>query len=306
MSLQICNTTNVMIKTQLNAAIHFGLQVEFIEQDERLHRVGTQLKPKSKNGWYIAYNNFLIMGDWQTGITQTFKLGTHQQTRVDNQRIKKSIERNRREKEALRIQTASYATQMYQHASLVVVHPYLSHKGIEAADGLKLVRNQLLVPLYDLLSGKVENLQRIFPNGAKRFLKNGRITGLCCPYGILNNQSNWPERLTKVFICEGYATAASIYQMTQQPVLAAMNANNLLPVAKYALKKWPGIEIVIAGDDDYLTEQSTGINPGKVKAYEAANRLGVKVSFPPFTPEHKRAGLTDWNDYYIATRGEVA
>jgi putative DNA primase/helicase len=109
-----------------------------------------------------------------------------------------------------------------------------------------------------------------------------------------------------VFLCEGYATAASVYQMTQQPVLAAMNAHNLLPVAKLALRKWPGIEIVIAGDDDYLTEQSTGINPGKAKAYEAANLLGVKVSFPPFSPEHKKAGLTDWNDYYIAANREAA
>jgi putative DNA primase/helicase len=246
------------------------------------------------------------MGDWQTGITESFKSGTFQQTRKDKQRIKKCLERNKQEKKALRRQTATYANKTYQNAALAVVHPYLSQKGIEAADGLKLDRDQLLIPLYDLVDEKVENLQRIFPDGTKRFLKNGRMTGLCCPYGLLKIQSIWPERLTKAFICEGYATAASIYQMTQQPVLAAMNTNNLLPVARRALQKWPGIELVIAGDDDYLTEQHTGINPGKAKANEAANLLSLEVSFPPFTIEHKRAGLTDWNDYYIATKKDIA
>lgn len=305
MRVQKNNAMSVMIDTQLNAAMNFGLLVGFIEQDEQLHRSGTRLNPNSKNGWYIAYDDFLIMGDWQTGITETFKSGTYLQTRIDKQRIKESKERNRREKALRHKQAASYAEKMYRNATKVAVHPYLSHKAIEATDGLKLVRNQLLVPLYDLDSENVENLQRIFPDGTKRFLKNGRITGLCYPCKILDTNLYWPERLPKVFICEGFATAESIYQMTQQPVLAAMNANNLLAVAKNALKKWPNIKIVIAGDDDYLTEQSSGTNPGKTKAFEAANLLDVKVSFPPFTPEHKRAGLTDWNDYYIATCKEV-
>ena len=296
----------MIIDTQLSAATSFGLLVDFIEQDEQLHRSGTQLKPKSKNGWYIAYSDFLIMGDWQTGITETFKPGSHQQTRLDSQRIKQAIERQRKEKALLQAQAAIYAQDVYQNASPVAVHPYLTHKGLDTAEGLKLDKNQLLIPLYDLVSGKVENLQRIFPDGAKRFLKNGRITGLCCPCGLLNMQSDWPEQLTKVFICEGYATAASVYQITHQPVLAAMNAGNLSPVAKLAKKKWPNIEIVIAGDDDYLTEQSTGINPGKAKATEAANLLGLQVSFPPFTLEHKRAGLTDWNDYFSITRSVAA
>jgi putative DNA primase/helicase len=296
----------MIIDTQLSAVTNFGLLVDFIEQDEQLHRAGTRLKPTSKNGWYIAYSDILIMGDWQTGITETFKLGSYQQTRLDSQRIKQAIERQKREKALLHVQAAIHAQDMYQKASQVVVHPYLSHKGLDSAEGLKLDRNQLLIPLYDLSNGKVENLQRIFPDHTKRFLKNGRITGLCCPCGLLNMQSDWPEQLTKVFICEGYATAASVYQMTHQPVLAAMNAGNLLAVAKLAKAKWPDADIVIAGDDDHLTEQSTGINAGRAKATEAANLLGAQVSFPPFTLEQKSAGLTDWNDYYSMTRSEAA
>jgi putative DNA primase/helicase len=291
---------------RINAALKFGLLVDNIKQDDQLHRVATQLKPKGKNGWYISYDSLLIMGDWQTGITELFKPNGHQQTTQDKQRIKQSIERHRQEKEALQRLTATYASQTYQNASEAIIHPYLTFKGLCNADGLKMVREQLLVPLFDITNGKVENLQKIYPDGSKRFLKNGRITGLCCPCGVLNIQSEWPEQLAQVFICEGYATAASVYQMTQQPVLAAMNAGNLLPVGKAVKAKWPNAEIVFAGDDDYLTEQKTGINTGRVKALEAANAIGAKVSFPPFTPEHKRAGLSDWNDHYITTSREVA
>ena len=291
---------------QLNAALNFGLLVNDIKQDEQLHRVATRLKPKGKNGWYIAYDSLLIMGDWQTGLTETFKANGHQQTTQDKQRINQSRERNRLEAEALQRQTAIYASQTYQNASQIVVHPYLTSKGLDNAEGLKIIKDQLLVPLFDLATGNIENLQRIYLNGEKRFLKNGRVRGLCCPCGLLNMQSEWPEQLIRVFICEGYATAASVYQITQQPVLAAMNAGNLLAVGKAAKAKWPNAEIVFAGDDDYLTEQKTGTNTGRVKALEAANAIGATVSFPPFTLEHKRADLTDWNDYYIATRLEAA
>jgi len=291
---------------QLNAALNFGLLVHDIKQDEQLHRVATRLKPKGKNGWYVAYDTLLIMGDWQTGITESFKPNGHQQTTQDKQHINQSRERNRLEVEALQRQTAIYASQTYQNASQIVVHPYLTSKGLDNAEGLKIIKDQLLVPLFDLVTGNIENLQRIYLNGEKRFLKNGRVKGLCCPCGLLNMQAEWPEQLTRVFICEGYATAASVYQMTQQPVLAAMNAGNLLAVGKAVKAKWPNAEIVFAGDDDYSTEQKRGINPGKSKASEAAHELDAQVSFPPFKLEHKLAGLTDWNDYWLDSNRSAA
>jgi putative DNA primase/helicase len=291
---------------QLNAALNFGLLVDDIKQDEQLHRVATRLKPNRENGWYVAYHSLLIMGDWQTGITELFKPNGHQQTHQDKQRIKQSIERHRQEKEVLQRQTATYASQTYQSATEAIIHPYLTFKGLGNADGLKIEKDQLLIPLFDLANGKVENLQRIYPDRSKRFLKNGRITGLCCPCGLLNMQSEWPEQLTKVFICEGYATAASVYQMTNQPALAAMNSGNLLAVGKAAKEKWPDTEIVFAGDDDYLTEQKRGINPGKLKANEAAHELDAQVSFPPFTLEQKFAGLSDWNDYWLGSNRSAA
>jgi putative DNA primase/helicase len=292
--------------SNVNAANDFGLMVDHIDQDEQLHRVPTHSKPSKKNGWYVAYNDCLVMGNWQTGEVETFKPSGQKITREDKQRIAQSRERNKLVKRQQQEQAAVLARAQYAQATDAVTHQYLVKKGISDIKGLKVANNQLLVPLFDLNTGMIKNIQRIYPDGAKRFLKNGQINGLCCPCGLLNMQSEWPEQLTKVFICEGYATAASVYQMTNQPALAAMNSGNLLAVGKAAKEKWPDVEIVFAGDDDYLTEQKRGINPGKSKANEAAHELDAQVSFPPFTLEHKLAGLSDWNDYWLDSNRSAA
>jgi len=173
-----------MIHSQKTAANDFGLIVDHIVQDEELHRVPTISKPKGKNGWYIAFNELLVMGDWQTGVTKTFKQNGNTYTQEDRLRIKQSNEQRRRKKELLQRKAARYARQTYGAADQAAVHPYLTNKGIECAIGLKASGNELLVPLVNLASGNVENLQRIFPDGNKRFLKGGRISSLCCPYGF--------------------------------------------------------------------------------------------------------------------------
>lgn len=286
-------------QNKLNAAIQFGLLVGCIEEDEQIHRVATLTKPKSKNGWYVSYGDLLVMGDWVTGLTQVWKPDGHQQSFIDTKRIKEAIERSKQQKCEAQKHAAINARLQYTKAEQAVVHPYLSSKGIGVADGLRLAGKWLLIPLYDVTTNNLVNLQRIAPDGTKLFLKGGQITGTGCPIRLM------AEPTSRLFICEGYATAASIHQVTSQPVIAAMNAGNLMSVAKAVKQRWPEAEIVIAGDDDWLTEQETGINPGKSKAMEAANAIGAKVSFPPFTIEDKKAGLTDWNDYYCATSNKA-
>ena len=282
-------------QNKLNAAIQFGLLVESLQEDEQIHRVATQAKPKGKNGWYVAYGDLLVMGDWLTGITETWRPDGLKRNFEDMKRIKEAIERSKQQKLSCQLQAATEVKAQYQNAHHATVHPYLANKGIEAAEGLKISGHWLLVPLYDIETNELVNIQRIAPDGTKLFSKGGQISGVGCPIGVSSNPTQ------SMFICEGYATAASIHLMTNQPVIAAMNAGNLLHVAKAARQRWPDVELVIAGDDDWLTEQDIGINTGKAKATEAANATGAKVSFPPFTLEDKKAGLTDWNDYYLAT-----
>lgn len=289
-------------QSKLNAAIQFGLLVDRLEEDEQIRRVATTAKPKGKNGWYVSYGDLLIMGDWLTGITEIWKPEGHHRNLADRQRIREAIERSKQQKLLGQKQAAINAREQYQKAQQVITHPYLTSKSIEPAGGIRLSGQWLLVPLYDIASNELVNLQRIAHDGIKLFSKGGQITGAGCPVGGFGQRC----ANDRIYVCEGYATAASIHHMTNQPVIAAMNAGNLLPVAKAVMQRWTDSEIVIAGDDDWLTEQEIGINPGKTKATEAANAVGAKVSFPPFTSEDKKAGLTDWNDYYLATSNKAA
>lgn len=292
-------------KEQLKAALNFGLLVDALECDGQLHRVSTQLKPKGKNGWYIAFNESptLVMGDWQTGITETWKPDGHKQThneRIEIQQAIKAAEAERVKNHAL---ATRQALDIYSHAKPVTEHQYLINKGINAPSVIRCKDNLLIVPLVDYSLDKpaLINVQTINAQGFKKFTKGGRVTGLCCPIELPNN-----EPLTRLYIAEGFSTAVSVHQITGYPVLAAMNANNLAPIAKIARQRWPDVEIIITGDDDYLTERKTGINTGKDKAINAASLIRAKTAFPPFTFEQKLAGLTDWNDYEQSLNNKAA
>lgn len=290
---------------QLNAALNFGLLVDALECDGQVHRVATQLKPKGKNGWYIAFNESptLVMGDWQTGITETWKLEGYKQTHHERIEIQKAI----KSAEAERVKNHNFATQqaidIYSHAKPVTEHQYLINKGISAPNVIRCKDNLLIVPLVDYNLDKPEliNVQTISEQGFKKFTKGGRVTGLCCPIELPIN-----EPLKRLYIAEDFSTAVSVHQLTGHPVLAAMNANNLAPVAKIARQRWPDVEIIITGDDDYLTERKVGINTGKDKAINAASMIQGKTAFPPFTFEQKLAGLTDWNDYEKSLSNKAA
>jgi putative DNA primase/helicase len=158
-------------------------------------------------------------------------------------------------------------------------HPYLVAKGVQA-HGLRQRGDVLLVPLHDA-EGRIWNIQRIAPDGAKRFAKGGRITGVFCLVG------GDPADADLLLVCEGWATAATLTEATGLPVLAAMNAGNLEPVAKAANHWSPHLPLVIAADNDHATAG----NPGLTKARAAALATGATVVAPPTMP-----GVTDFND----------
>jgi putative DNA primase/helicase len=289
----------------LNAAVNFGLLVDYLTIDSEVHRVPTTEKPKGKNGWYQAFSDtqVILLGDWQTGNTVTWRPDNAPQIQTNQHEINKKVRAREAEREKLQLKAAHEANEFYKNAKVAnTAHPYLIKKGIKPCKLLKSFSNKIIVPLVDLSTtpSRLLNVQKIAGNGEKRFLPNGRVNGLCCPVNNsnLSSNENKSELLKTIYVTEGYATAVSINTSTNCPALAAMNANNLLAISSIAKRKWPNSELIIAGDDDWLTEQKTGTNIGKVKAIEAAKQVGAKVSFPPFSQEQKERGLTDWNDYF--------
>lgn len=144
----------------------------------------------------------------------------------------------------------------------------------------------LIVPLFDAF-GLLWNVQRIQADGGKRF-KPGRAGGLFSPIGDLTNP-------TTILLAEGWATGATLHEGTGHPVLCAMNAGNLLALAKAARSAWAGAELVICADNDRQTEG----NPGVTYATAAAKATGAKLIVPEF-PEGV-AG-SDFNDMAMIRR----
>jgi putative DNA primase/helicase len=167
-------------------------------------------------------------------------------------------------------------------------HPYLKNKGI-AAHGVRQVGKVLIVPLYSVDGGLV-SLQRIFADGGKRYHPGGQVK-VC--YFIIGD----PAKSDIIYICEGFATGASIHQATGQAVLVAFTSNNLEAVTGIAKKRHPEKKITIASDNDIQTAKKRPDigNPGRKAAEAAAATHGVELSICPmdsdFNDLHQAQGL---------------
>lgn len=244
-------------------------------------------KSGTLNGWYVLYLDGIAsgaFGSWKLGGASTWSSrepADHREAEQIRQRIEQARRQREAEQQRRQLKAAATAQRWWSGARRAdPSHAYLIAKGIRP-HGLRQRGDELLVPLYagDILV----NLQRIAPGGVKRFLFGGRIKGA---YSLLG-------RITQgkpLCICEGWATGATLHE-GGYTVACAMNAGNLTPVALALRSEYPGMEIVIAGDDDRQTKG----NPGRTAANAAAVLVGGLVTFPDW-PTGAPDTLTDFND----------
>ena len=143
-----------------------------------------------------------------------------------------------------------------------------------------MIRDRLLIPVR-ALNKELTSLQFIFPDGRKIFKSGGRVKGCFHRIGIPIDKT--------IYIVEGYATGATIHQVTGHAVATAFNARNIIEVAKNLRNKYPDYDLVIVADNDRFT---TG-NPGITYAQQAADITGAEIIIPEF-PDG--ANGTDFND----------
>ena len=174
----------------------------------------------------------------------------------------------------------------WENMSPVETHEYLTKKKVKSF-GLKLFMDKLVIPAQDI-NGKIWSFQYISPNGSKHFRSGGRKNGCFYPLGDLQNSST-------IYICEGYATAATIYNnaICPSPAVVAFDAGNIYAVTEAIRKKYPDVEIVICADNDAYGEKNTGL----IKAQNAAKCFNAKVVFPVFKDTSTKP--TDFNDLFI-------
>ena len=99
-----------------------------------------------------------------------------------------------------------------------------------------------------------------------------------------------------VIVVEGFATGATLHEATGLPVAVAFDCGNMLPVAKALRAEYLKANIILAGDDDVLTEKTRGFNPGKDATKKAAEAVGGMELTPPFV-QSDGFKATDWNDF---------
>lgn len=169
------------------------------------------------------------------------------------------------------------ARAMIATAEPAIAHPYLSKKRI-VGEGMFLAGRTLLVPMQDS-TGRIWNIQRIYPDGTKLFLKGGRVEGLFWFAG------NFAVKCSTIPLCigEGVGTMAAVRRATGHAVAAAISAANLEPVARALRQRWPDRPMIVCADDDahLIDHPRIRRNLGIDAAKAAAAAIGARVALPP-------------------------
>lgn len=246
-----------------------------IRDDGRVHRFRvTGDKPGSLNGWYVGHGGgdpVVIFGSWKTGEQHTWRGASSRALTVaeqaDAQRRMQAMHQAREaERIAVQAEARAKAGALWSSARPATNgHPYLQRKQVPAI-GIRQLREQLLIPLRDA-HGTLHSLQFIGADGSKKFLTGGRVAGTYFSMGRPRNA---------LLLCEGYATAATVFAATGEATAVAFNCSNLPAVARALRSKFPRIKIIVCADDD----QGTPGNPGVTKATEAARAVRGVVAVP--------------------------
>lgn len=250
-----------------------------------------------------------------------FSLAEHAGERVTPDEVKRReqeraerIAQERKEQREAAKASAEMANQVWEQAQPAESHPYLTRKGVKA-HGLRIGRwplfkrdayepatwldDVLLVPMMDG-GGRIHSLQGILPERRealgtdKLYLKNGVKQGHYLIIGEL------PQAGGVVCFCEGYATGATIHELTGWCVVVVFDRTNFAPVMSSMRDNMRQVAFVIAADNDQWTEG----NPGVTDAQAAAKACGAKVLVPEFSDTSTRP--TDFNDLATIEGREVA
>jgi antirestriction protein ArdC/phage/plasmid primase-like uncharacterized protein len=164
-------------------------------------------------------------------------------------------------------------------SDVVTPTPYMVAKGIEPKAGVLTDKDgqKTYIPAMDV-NGKLWSMQYIQEDGTKRFAKDSKKEGCFHPVGGFEAVAAAPV----LVIAEGYATAASLSEAMGQATVAAFDSGNLPAVARALHEKFPDKPVIIAGDDDRHQAITTGNNPGRSKAEEAAKAVSGTAIFPVF------------------------
>ena len=289
----------------LDFMIHNGIipydQNMPIFSDGSIHRFRTQDDHQGDtSGSYCIFSEHWPAGwvqDWRNGpaINWSFqrdKLNDEALSFFDDKRYKEARKKSKIRQDELLHQRQQKQTEASELARIQFEqarpapddHKYLQNKNVPVL-GLHIMDDALVVPLRDV-NNRFMSLQWIYPNGGKKYFPDAPKKAAFYSIALDCITQNQP-----ILIAEGYATMATIYELTGYPCVAAMDCHNLMPVAESLKAKYPNNKIIFMADNDFKTNG----NPGITHAQNACDKLHLHGVIPPeFKPDDNGS---DWNDY---------
>ena len=253
-------------------------------------------KKRTLNGWYAFFLYPVpaaAYGSWKTQEKFTWSaVQKRDLTETQQGEYRRLMESAKRQQEEKRLHeqrcVADEATAFFERLPHdVQLLPYMTRKNVDAY-GLRRHGELVVVPVCDI-DGNITSLQFISSDGSKRFKRGGRVSGCFHLIGEIDDI---------LYICEGYATGATIHQETGLPAVIAFFAGNIEAVACGLRNKHPDALIIIAADNDRFTPG----NPGLTKAFKAAKATRAELIVPKFNDDEPG---TDWNDW-VNNRGGLS
>jgi len=252
----------------------------------KMIRFATSDRRGDDSGWCKLFEDCEngVFGCWRQGISDNWQ---SRKNRTPEEQAALMVQVQQAKAEAASIETELRAKCRDKSAKLwekgrdvEARHHYLSAKNIKPY-GTRQLGRLLMLPVRDI-NGVLHGLQFIMPDGTKRFKSGTAVSGCYHAIGKPNG---------KILIAEGYATGATLHEITGHAVAYAFSAGNLKPVAMTLREKYPDTVLVICADDDHFTEG----NPGLTKTTEAARAVDGLLAIPRF-PATRKDGDTDFND----------
>ena len=262
---------------------------EDIHLDGQLRRFKTGTKGTGghgdKTGWVIAFGDGIPAGRfgcWRAGVEHTWRADVGRSItpveemaharRMQEAKIRRDEERKRSQEVAADTVDRIWSDCMAASPE----HPYLVRKGIGPNGARVTGDGRLVVPLFDS-DGCLSSLQYISHDGGKLYHSGGKTGGSFWTVGAYESG--------RLYVAEGFATAATIFETTGKPCVIAYSASNLVPVTGQLRERYPDAQLVIVADHD-----ASGV--GQKYADQASAKYGAKVIMPPVPG--------DANDYRMA------
>jgi len=248
--------------------------------DGRLHRFRSGTKGQGghgdKTGWYVLFPDGVPAGKfgcWRSGVECNWRADvgrtlTPVEEMAHARRLAEAKATRDAELARSREVAASTVEEIWANAYPATAdHPYLARKGIQPHGARLTGDGRLVVPLYGA-DGSLSSLQYIAHDGGKLYHPGGATGGKFWQVGV----STSPGVL---YIAEGFATAATIHEVTGRPCIVAYSASNLVPVTG-AIREVYGAtqDLVIVADNDKS-------GTGQKYADQASAKHGARVVMPP-------------------------